>query len=138
MGGRITLRKGALCVKSKKLKLNTLSSCESELVGAGEYLKQLTWAYYFLRAQGFAMTPSVLYQNNQSTIKLINNGRRSSSNKTKHIDSRFFIHDKVKSGEIEVRYCDTERMLADGFTKPLQGKKFVYFRNETLNMNVEF
>ena len=50
----------------------------------------------------------------------------------------FFIHDKVKSGEIEVRYCDTERMLADGFTKPLQGKKFVYFRNETLNMNVEF
>ena len=43
----------------------------------------------------------------------------------------------MKKGEIEVRYCDTERMLADGFTKPLQGKKFVYFRNETLNMNIE-
>ena len=90
MGGRLSLGKGALCVKSKKLKLNTLSSCESELVGASEYLKQLTWAYYFLRAQGFPMSPSVLYQDNQSTIKLINNGRRSSSSKTKHIDSRFF------------------------------------------------
>ena len=33
MGRRLTLGKGALCVKSKKLKLNTLSSCESELVG---------------------------------------------------------------------------------------------------------
>ena len=36
MGGRMTLDKGALSVKSEKLKLNTLSSCESELVCAGE------------------------------------------------------------------------------------------------------
>ena len=60
------------------------------------------------------MTPSVLYQDNQSTTKLNKNERRSSSSKTKHIDNRFFyIHDKVKKGEIEVRYCDTEHMLAD-------------------------
>ena len=101
-------------------------------------MKQLTWAYYFLREQRFDMMPSVLYQDNESTTKLIKNGRRSSLSKTKHIHNRsFFIHDKVKKGEIEVRYCDTERMLADGFTEPLQGKKFVYFRNETLNMNIE-
>jgi hypothetical protein len=32
------------------------------------------------------------------------------------------------SGKIELEYCPTENMVADFFTKPLQGKRFVMLR----------
>mmetsp|Transcript_42935 Transcript_42935/g.62915 ORF Transcript_42935/g.62915 Transcript_42935/m.62915 type:complete len:105 (+) Transcript_42935:10-324(+) len=40
-----------------------------------------------------------------------------------------FVHDRVSKGEIEVEYCPTELMLADYFTKPLQGKAFRRYWN---------
>ena len=39
----------------------------------------------------------------------------------------FFITDRVKSGELVIRYCPTGEMLADHFTKPLQGEAFYKF-----------
>jgi len=61
--------------------------------------------------QGYNMQLTILYQDNGSTIKLINNGRRCSSSKTKHIDNRYFYaHDKVQKGEIIVSYVPTKRM----------------------------
>jgi len=62
-------------------------------------------------AQGYKMKATILYQDNESVIELINNGRRSSSSKTKHIDNRYFyIHDKFKQGEILVKYLPTDKM----------------------------
>jgi len=73
------------------------------------------------------MQPAILYQDNESTIKQINNGRRSSSSKTRHIDNRYFCaHDKVQKGEIIVSYVPTERMWAEEFSKPPQGNPFFY------------
>ena len=81
---------GTFSAKSKKQQLNSCSSCETELIGTGEYLKQITSARNFMLEQTYNMKPTLLYQDNESTIKLINNGRRSSSSKTKHIDNRYF------------------------------------------------
>jgi len=33
----------------------------------------------------------------------------------------FFIKDRVDKGEITIKFCPTEEMVADHFTKPLQG-----------------
>ena len=41
----------------------------------------------------------------------------------------FCIKDLVDSKEVEVEYCLTERMVADFFTKPLQGALFLKFRD---------
>jgi hypothetical protein len=39
--------------------------------------------------------------------------------KTRHIERRHhFLRDHVEKGDIEMRYIDTERQLADIFTKP--------------------
>jgi hypothetical protein len=44
---------------------------------------------------------------------------------SRHIDIRyFFIKDRLESDGFEVQYCPTEQMLADFFTKPLQGALF--------------
>jgi hypothetical protein len=49
-------------------------------------------------------------------------GKQSSSKRTKHIRVRyFFIKDRVSNGNITLKHCLTGEMLADHFTKPLQG-----------------
>ena len=37
------------------------------------------------------------------------------------------MKDRVDKGEVRIEYCPTEYMLADYFTKPLQGKVFRVF-----------
>ena len=41
----------------------------------------------------------------------------------------FFVKDRVDKDEIKIEYCPTGDMLADYFTKPLQGSMFNKFRN---------
>ena len=44
------------------------------------------------------------------------------------------ITDRVKAGELDIEYCPTGDMVADYFTKPLQGKKFYQFRKENYEL----
>ena len=58
------------------------------------------------------------------------NGILSSSKRTKHINVQYyFIKDCIDKKEIHVIYCPTDLMIADYFTKTLQGTKFVQFRD---------
>jgi hypothetical protein len=41
-----------------------------------------------------------------------------------------FLRDHVEKGDIEMRYIDTERQLADIFTKPLGAFRFADLRGE--------
>ena len=83
-----------------------------------------------MEVQGYKLKENILYQDNESAIKLESNGRMSAGQKSRHINIRhFFITDRVKAGEVTVKYCPTEAMLADFFTKPLQGGLFHRFRD---------
>ena len=63
------------------------------------------------------------------------NGEKSSSKRTKHIAIRYyFITDRVKASELDIKYCPTGDMVTYYFTKPLQGKKFYQFRKEIMNL----
>ena len=82
------------------------------------------------------MGPAILLQDNQSTIKVLKSGR-SNSERSRHIDIRFyFICDRVKRGELCVEYQETEEMVADLLTKPVQGRQFVYLRDRLLGVNL--
>ena len=129
-GGCITMGKGVLHARSSKQTLNSKSSTETELIGNSDYLPYALWYIYFFRSQGYEIKYKILYQDNESTIKLLNNGKRSSGKQTRHIDIRYFwISDRLKSGAIKVKYCPTECMLADFFTKPLGGSLFATMRD---------
>ena len=81
-----------------------------------------------MKEQGYAIKNNVVYQDNQSAIKMKKNGRRSCMGNSRHVMIRyFFVKDRIDKKEITVRYCPTEKMLADYFTKPLQGKIFRVF-----------
>ena len=122
--------KGALYASSKRQKLNTKSSTEAELVGAGDFLPQTIWTSNFLREQGYHVAESKFFQDNQSAMKMERNGRQSAGQRSRHIDIRyFFIKDRIEKGEINLIYCPTNEMIADFFTKPLQGGLFTKFRD---------
>ena len=128
-GGMMSFGIGALHTKSTKQKLNTKSSTEAELVGVSEYLPYHIWLINFLEHQGYKVKEKLLFQDNESTIRMEVNGRNSCTGNSRHVDIRFFfIHDRVRDGKVKVVYCPSEKMVADFFTKPLQGSLFKKFR----------
>jgi hypothetical protein len=49
----------------------------------------------------------------------------------RHLERRHhFLRDHVKKGDIEMRYIDTERQLADIFTKPLDASRIAALRGK--------
>jgi hypothetical protein len=112
----------------------TKSSTEAELVGVSDVLPQVIWTRNFLIAQGYEVRDSEVYQDNKSAILLEENGRGSSSKRTRHIDIRhFFVTDRIAGKEMSVAYCPTGDMVSDFFTKPLQGALFRKLRSIIMN-----
>jgi hypothetical protein len=135
-GGIMTLGKGAIYGTSTRQKINTKSSTEAELVGVNDVMPQILWTRYFLEGQGYVVKDSIVYQDNKSTILLAENGKASSGRRTRHINIRyFFVKDRIASGEIKVEHCPTQEMMADFFTKPLQGSVFTKMRDGIMNAN---
>ncbi len=133
-GGTMSMGTGAIYSTSKKQKLNTKSSTEAELVGVDDVLPQALWTKYFMEAQGYGVT-TILNQDNQSTIKLSENGKASSGKGTRHINIRyFFITDRIARKDVAIQYCPTKEMVADYFTKPLQGALFYKFRDQIMGV----
>ena len=121
--------------KSVKQKINVKSSTEAELVGVSDILPHIVWMRNFVRSQGYRSdNQAVLYQDNQSTMRLIDSGRPLSA-RTRHLHIRyFFVTDRIKSGELTMKYIKTDEMLADFLTKPLQGELFAKLRDKLMNV----
>jgi hypothetical protein len=94
-------------------------------VAASDYLPHAIWARKLLERQGYIIKENKVYQDNQSAIQIEKNGRKSCGPNSRHIDiGYFFIKDRLEIEGFNVEYCPTEQMLADFFTKPLQGNLF--------------
>jgi hypothetical protein len=135
-GGTFSMGKGSIYSTSGAQKLVTRSSTECELVGAHDILPQILWTANFLKAQGHEISESILYQDNLSAMFLEKNGRASSSKRTRHMNLRyFFIKDQIDNKDLVIEHCPTGEMLADFFTKPLQGQLFFKFRDAIMNID---
>ena len=137
-GGAMSLGKGVIYSTSTQQKLNTRSSTEAELVAVDDCMSQILWTRYFLAAQGYNINDCIVYQGNKNAILLEQNGRASSSKRTRHINIRYyFVTDRANCGEIKLKHCPTTEMLGDYFTKPLQGGFFTKFRDRILNVQAD-
>jgi hypothetical protein len=77
-GAVMSIGKGAQYAASKRQKLNTRSSTEAELVAVDDVMAQvMCWTRYFLKGQGYDVEENIIYQDNQSTMLLEKNGRKS-------------------------------------------------------------
>ena len=135
-GAHMSFGQGTVIGISSKQKMNTRSSTEAELVGVDQPLPLILWSRLFSAAQGMNIDDNILYQDNESAIRMEQNGKASCTKRTKHIEIRYFyITDKSKSGEITIEHCPTKEMIGDYFTKPLAGSLFKKFRNIILGIN---
>ena len=129
----MTMGTGMPINTSRKQKLNTRSSTESELVGADDMAQMILWTKFFMEEQGYDVKENILYQDNKSTILLENNGKRSSGKRTRAINIRyFFLTDQVEKGNLRIEYCPTAEMNGDYMSKPLQGNLFEKFRSRIM------
>ena len=79
------------------------------------------------------LEPIIIHQDNQSGMKLMNDGD-SISNKSKHMRVRYFyVKEKIDDSIILLHYTSTSQMLADLLTKPLFGKQFDTFVKQIYN-----
>ena len=134
-GGTLTMGSGGIVNVSRKQKMVSKSSMEAELIAADDLSNSIIWTNFFLAEQGYKSNDTVLFQDNKSCMLLHNNGKSSSSKRTRHLNIRYyFLSDRIANGELRVEYCPTDDMVADYFTKPLQGDKFRKFRKIIMNL----
>lgn len=118
--GCMSLDIGTIHNKAAVQKLNTKSSTESEIIRVSKYLLYNIWMINFIAAQGYKIKNNIVYQDNQSGIKIDKNGRTSCMGNSRHINLRyFFVTDRVKKKAVDIRYCPTEIILSDFLTKAL-------------------
>lgn len=123
--------------KAKKQSLVATSSTESEYIALHECVKESLWLRKLeleLSGRNRVEAPMVIHEDNQSAIKIAHN--EGSAGRSKHIDLRFhFVRDRIKSKEIELKFCETGKMIADVLTKPL-GKNL--FERHANNLGLRF
>jgi len=135
-GSAFTLEKSTIISSSSKQKTNSRSSTEAELNGVDDQIGKVLWTKRFLEAQGFEVRLNIIYQNNQSTMKLAMNDDTSSGKRTRHFDIKlFYVTDLIGKGEVQGMYCPTDEMIANYNPKPLVGSKFIKFRDLIMNLS---
>jgi hypothetical protein len=121
-----------LC-KTGKQGLVTTSSTEAELVACADSIPLAVGIRKLLLELGFSLGNTVLHQDNISTIRLIENNKPLSQ-RTLHIDNKyFFLREKHQLGQLSIVHTPTNDMLADFFTKPVNGKQFKFLRDQILS-----
>jgi hypothetical protein len=119
--------------RSKKQPTVALSTCEAELIALCLAMKEALFLRGIMIEMGLLdNNESVpIHEDNQGALAIANDDSRSRSERTKHIDIKYFrVQEEVQLGKIAIDYLATDKMTADMFTKP-QGPA-VFLRNKSL------
>ena len=82
--------RGKLINKPMKQNLNTKSSTKTEVIGVSDIVPVVLWLVNFVKMQGYDMKENILYQDNQSAMKMDKNGRMLFTGNSRHVSIRFF------------------------------------------------
>jgi hypothetical protein len=136
-GVQISLGRGTVFAASVKQRIVTKSSSEAELVGTSDGASQAIWTKNFLDALDWNPdSPILLLQDNQSA-KILEEQGWTSNGRMKHLDIRYFwVKQFVDNNVMQVRWVDTQNMVADILTKPLQGAIFNKLRDRLLGYTI--
>jgi hypothetical protein len=115
---------------SRKQKSVALSFAEDEYMAASQASCEALWLRKLLVGLfGVQLRPTMIYCDNQSCIKLLEN--LVFHDRSKHIEIRYhFIRDYVQRGAVELQYISIEEQVVDILTKALGSDKFVFFRDK--------
>jgi hypothetical protein len=126
---------GVFHAVSKKMKLITLSSTESEYVAICEACREAVFMRGVLEDLGFKQRkPTKIWEDNQSTIKMV--GGSAQHQASKHINPKFhYSRERATKGDVKVDWKPTEDMIADVLTKPLGKEAHQELTKRMLNLS---
>ena len=133
-GSAILCGKSLISWISRTQKCVTTSITEAEYVAMAEAVKDAL----FVRDVLVFLVPSrkgkciTVREDNQGAISLASNPL--SSARSRHIDVRFHLREKVEKKEICIVHTSTEEQYADMLTKPLQRKLFMTHRDSLMSL----
>jgi hypothetical protein len=114
---------------SRKQSSVAQSTAEAEYVAAASACSQVLWMISTLKDYGLSFSGVPLLCDNTSAINIAKNPVQHS--RTKHIEIRYhFLRDNVEKGTIVLEFVESEKQLADIFTKPLDRSRFEFLRSE--------
>ena len=109
--------------RSSKQKMVSVNSTEAELIALSDKLIDMVSCHEFLIEKGMQLKTPIVYQDNTSAMILSSDDAKMIRNK--HILARQqMIQQWVRDSDLKIKYVSTTDMIADFFTKPLQGKRF--------------
>lgn len=119
---------------SKKQDTVSLSSTEAEYIALAQGSCEAIWLRNLLRDLNIQCDePTVIYEDNQSCIKVTEEPRE--HKRMKHIDVKYnFIRDVIANKHISVKYVPSKLQLADVMTKALGRTLFEQHRK---NLNLQ-
>ena len=120
----ITLGHALISSKGGRIKTVVRSSTEAEISAVNEIVSELLWCRDVMEELGYPQSiMPVSEDNNQSCITMLQKEPRSFHSKSRHVRVKwaFFRQDYAKR-TLKLRYCSTDKMVADLLTKPLGGK----------------
>ena len=109
--------------KTKLQSAISLSTMESEFYALTYTLQEIKAINIIMEELGIIQeSPIVIFEDNQSTIKFSNN--TTFKGRAKHIDLRYnFVREAIRNKLCTIKYCDTNMMIADMLTKPVERTK---------------
>ncbi|GAA5855277.1 hypothetical protein JCM9279_001930 [Rhodotorula babjevae] len=119
---------GVVSWRSKQQALVATSTTKSELVAASNTTKEVLSMRKVAVDVGEApQGPTTIFEDNQAAIAISSNP--ASHGHTKHFDvAQLFVRERVKTGEVSLKYISTNDMVANTLTKPLTRAKFKQHR----------
>ena len=113
----------AFYARSTKQTLVTLSSTEAEYVALFHCSTEVVFLRRILEELGFKQDPTVVFQDNLSTIHWANG--RDNFHRTKHMDVKYhYVRQLVSDQQVDPVYFPTTEMIADILTKPVLKGQF--------------
>eukprot|EP00121_Abeoforma_whisleri_P006484 Awhi_evm1s5900 len=131
--GMVILVNGCPIVyESKRQGVIALSSAESEYIALCNCLRHTKWLMSVI-SQLFGLKGSVIVNIDNQPAKHVALGHNGSK-LARHIDIRYhYVKEILEDKSINLEYCDTDKMIADIFTKPLGKNKFEKFRERLVH-----
>jgi hypothetical protein len=119
--------------QSRKQSCVALSTSEAEYIALTCAAQEAIWLHQLLtELEQEPEKKIVIYVDNQSTICLSTNPQF--RGRSKHISIKYhYIRGQVRDGTVDLKYCRSEEMLADVFTKGVTGEKFPFITSESRN-----
>jgi hypothetical protein len=129
--GRITfLNCGPISWSSQLMKLQALSTTESEIYSATEAIKDATFLKLHLTSLGVRDDSPIPVFEDNSACTTMGTSHLKTYNKARHYATRLnFLQEKVHDGTVELIPTPTKEQIADALTKSLGREDFVRFRD---------